>query len=406
MAHQHFFEYQPTKNLNRILREYGVTCLSDTTPAAPGGFTNITWQTDSRGNISAYHGGGGSGIDLQTNGVDNGSQTKLNLQAGTDVTLVDNGTGTVTINATGGGGSSIELQTDGVDNGSQTKLNLQAGANVSLVDNGTGTVTITAASAGGITPGPQFQIPAYSTGGTHSQNTNISTEASGNNLTVPGLNTTFQDNSTGFYIDPAGGPISDINTTFNQRNTVGTVYGPGFDLGGFGGWTGAFLSTNDLTVARRGITQIHGNQIFKRAIGDLAASYTYVHHDGGATASSDEGVSGLSLQVLESCQLNTYFHGTVASTTGHGDMSPVLAYGHGNNWVTDGAFLLNISKGQISGNMNGNGDGAGNASFTTNSGYSSFLPFTSCPLLLSLYRTQLGLLSRRITPDNWSVQVE
>lgn len=45
-------------------------------------------------------------IDLQTNGADNGSQSKLNLAAGTNVTITDGGTGTVTIAASGGGGGS------------------------------------------------------------------------------------------------------------------------------------------------------------------------------------------------------------------------------------------------------------------------------------------------------------
>ncbi len=44
------------------------------------------------------------GITLQTNGVNNGLQSLLNLQQGTNVTIVDNGNGTVTINSAGGGG--------------------------------------------------------------------------------------------------------------------------------------------------------------------------------------------------------------------------------------------------------------------------------------------------------------
>lgn len=46
-----------------------------------------------------------SGLTLQTDGVANGSQTLLNLVGGTNVTLTDNGTGSVTIAATGGSGS-------------------------------------------------------------------------------------------------------------------------------------------------------------------------------------------------------------------------------------------------------------------------------------------------------------
>lgn len=49
--------------------------------------------------------GGGSSILLQTNTVDNVLQTKLNLIAGTNVTLTSDAFGGVTIDATGGGGS-------------------------------------------------------------------------------------------------------------------------------------------------------------------------------------------------------------------------------------------------------------------------------------------------------------
>ena len=51
-------------------------------------------------------GGSGSpiGLLLQTNGVDNGSQSLLNIQQGTNVTITDNGTGTITISASGGEG--------------------------------------------------------------------------------------------------------------------------------------------------------------------------------------------------------------------------------------------------------------------------------------------------------------
>jgi hypothetical protein len=45
-----------------------------------------------------------SGLSLQTNGTPNGSQSILNLVAGTNVTLTDNGSGNVTISAAGGGG--------------------------------------------------------------------------------------------------------------------------------------------------------------------------------------------------------------------------------------------------------------------------------------------------------------
>jgi len=58
--------------------------------------------------VGGASGSGGSGvgygITLQTNGVDNVVQTLLNLEAGTNITITDNGNGTVTIDAAGGGG--------------------------------------------------------------------------------------------------------------------------------------------------------------------------------------------------------------------------------------------------------------------------------------------------------------
>lgn len=84
---------------------------------------------------------------LQTDGVANGNQTLLNLAAGSNVDLTDNGTGTVTVDVTGIP-SPLTLQTDGTPNGSQTLLNLVAGTNIDLTDNGTGSVTIDSLASG------------------------------------------------------------------------------------------------------------------------------------------------------------------------------------------------------------------------------------------------------------------
>lgn len=46
-----------------------------------------------------------SGITLKTNGTTNGNQTLLNLVAGTNMTITDDGSGNITFNAAGGGGS-------------------------------------------------------------------------------------------------------------------------------------------------------------------------------------------------------------------------------------------------------------------------------------------------------------
>lgn len=51
----------------------------------------------------------GGGLSLETDGTPNGDQSLLNLAAGTNITLTDNGTGTVTIDA-GGGSTDISCR--------------------------------------------------------------------------------------------------------------------------------------------------------------------------------------------------------------------------------------------------------------------------------------------------------
>lgn len=59
--------------------------------------------TNSGGTVTAT--ASGTSLSLETNGTPNGSQTLLNLEQGTGITLVDNGSGTVTIASTGGAGA-------------------------------------------------------------------------------------------------------------------------------------------------------------------------------------------------------------------------------------------------------------------------------------------------------------
>jgi hypothetical protein len=132
------------------------------------------------------------------------------------------------------------------------------------------------------------------------------------------------------------------------------VTGPGFNLGNAGGWsTSKVIEMPTPTVAQRGIFQGIGFDLEKHAVGDTAGIYGYTSSDGGIQGQSDEGVTGATFQALEN---PGYFHGTVSATTGIGDIQPALALTSGNPWTTDGAFLLNISKGTISGSLN-NGTG-------------------------------------------------
>jgi hypothetical protein len=61
------------------------------------------------GGSSSGGSGTGYGITLRTNGVDNSVQNILDLVEGTNVTITDNGDGSVTIDAAGGGGGGGEL---------------------------------------------------------------------------------------------------------------------------------------------------------------------------------------------------------------------------------------------------------------------------------------------------------
>lgn len=80
-------------------------------------------------------------ILLETNGTTNDVQNKLNLVAGSNVTISQVG-GNITISSTGGGGGSVELKTNGSDNSSQTVLNLKNGTGISITSGGSGDVTV------------------------------------------------------------------------------------------------------------------------------------------------------------------------------------------------------------------------------------------------------------------------
>lgn len=74
----------------------------------------------------------------------NGESGAISLGAGTGITVVNNGGGSFTVNATGGGGSgvsSLNTLTGG--------LTLAAGSNVTITDNGSDTITIAASGGGG-----------------------------------------------------------------------------------------------------------------------------------------------------------------------------------------------------------------------------------------------------------------
>ena len=151
---------------------------------------------------------------------------------------------------------------------------------------------------------------------------------------------------TGLIADSPSSPGMGLQYLQTQSSCL--MQGPGWNFGNAGGWSVGVNEYSTFLTAQRGIHQVKSMTMDKHAVGDCAGLYQYIWSDGGIAAQSDEGVTGISMQVRE---YHAYFHGTVARATGKGDIAPVLTFTGGNAWTTDGAFLLNISKGSVSGNI-------------------------------------------------------
>jgi hypothetical protein len=136
-----------------------------------------------------------------------------------------------------------------------------------------------------------------------------------------------------------------------QNGNYLSVVGPGWSLGNLGGWSVNSSTSQTLSVSQRGISQVNSFSFNKRAVGDTAGFYGYINTDGGSSALSDEGATAMTLQLTEN---QGYYHGTVVSTTGKGDTAPVFSDAtSGNNWTTDGAFMLNMATPAASGRCTG-----------------------------------------------------
>ncbi len=151
-----------------------------------------------------------------------------------------------------------------------------------------------------------------------------------------------------------------------------------------------FITTN---ANRRGIAQSRPGVLLSHAIGDRAPIYVYNQGHWGVAYGSDEGATAVTGEVLES---PTWFHGTVSSTSGTGDTAPVLAYTSGDNFTVDGGYLLNITKGTLSGTLTG---ASAPLALTINSGsvatFLNKLPTTGSALPVS---TAIGIATAAITP--------
>lgn len=103
-------------------------------------------QTTSGGLLTVASGVCSAPITLQVNGTPNGNQNLLNLIPGSGTTIVDNGSGGITISAP----AQITLKTNGSNNTSQSILNLKNGANMTLTSDGAGGVTFNSTPPNGL----------------------------------------------------------------------------------------------------------------------------------------------------------------------------------------------------------------------------------------------------------------
>lgn len=132
------------------------------------------------------------------------------------------------------------------------------------------------------------------------------------------------------------------SVTFNQ---------PGFSWGNQGGWGVAKNRYEEVTFNSRGIAQASNLWCWKHAVGDVACGdYIYGTTDGGSTAQSDEGFT---MDTREGGESDTYFHGKAGEGAKAKATTLPVVFTSGQDATTDGAYLLDISKGTISGTISG-----------------------------------------------------
>jgi hypothetical protein len=175
---------------------------------------------------------------------------------------------------------------------------------------------------------------------------------------APTRNETFHNSSTNFQTHAVSIVQQFTFDAFDPRHLIGhnNLYKfdtPGFSWGNAGGWSVQAGTSDNGTFNTRGIGQMHVSTSVKHATGDFAAQYIYAYTDGGATAKSDEGFT---LDTREGGETDRWFHGKAAEGASAG--TTLLPVNHvdgpqSQEATTDGAYMLDISKGTISGIVTG-----------------------------------------------------
>ena len=129
-----------------------------------------------------------------------------------------------------------------------------------------------------------------------------------------------------------------------------TLWGFGAATNYSSNWRVIALANWKVTLANRGIGGGLTLTYNKHGLGDSNPLNIYSNFDAGWDTQSDEGMTGIRNYVAQN---STYWHGTTTSS-GTGVTLPVLSDAtSGQNNTTDGAVLLDISKGTISGTITG-----------------------------------------------------
>lgn len=150
------------------------------------------------------------------------------------------------------------------------------------------------------------------------------------------------------------------NTTVH-RSTFTAFNTPGWNYGNAPNavvplWAYQAVTTDTATVNDRGISQMHSSNFTKHATGDFAAVYYgYGYSDCGQPDYSGEGCTGITMETGET---SDFFHGFVGAGATTGTTSLPVTYNsaisiHNRNATTDGSFILDITKGTISGSITG-----------------------------------------------------
>lgn len=137
----------------------------------------------------------------------------------------------------------------------------------------------------------------------------------------------------------------------DARYSLMTFNQPSYSWGNHGGWGVQKGINEEVTFNSRGIAQARNLWCHKHATGDTACGdYVYGDTDGGATAQSDEGFT---MDTREGGESDQYFHGKVGEEATTGSTTIPVVFTSGQPATTDGAFLLDISKGTLAGIISG-----------------------------------------------------